>query len=105
VAEVAFDPGERINAGQVAVTLADDTGWLVETKDLTELDVVRVQARQNVTFTLDALPGTVFSGTVTSIAGVFVEKQGDVTYLVKIAVDETYPQMRWGMTAAVTFAP
>lgn len=105
VAEVAFDPGERASAGQVAVTLADDTGWLVETKDLTELDVVRVKEGQKVTFTLDALPGVTLSGTVTSIARLYVEKQGDVTYLVKIAVDEKSPEMRWGMTAAVTLGP
>lgn len=105
VAEVAFDPGERVNAGQVAVTLADDTGWLVETKDLTELDVVKVKEGQRVIFTLDALPGVTLSGTVTSIARVYVEKQGDVTYLVKIAVDEKSPEMRWGMTAAVTLGP
>jgi len=105
VAEVVFEPGERVNAGQVAVTLADDTSWRVETKDLTELDVVNVKEGQRVTFTLDALPGITLSGTVTSIASAYVEKQGDVTYLVKIAVDEKYPEMRWGMTAAVTFGP
>jgi hypothetical protein len=44
-------------------------------------------------------------GTVQSIATVFVESRGDVTYTVTIALDSIDPRARWGMTAQVTLAP
>jgi HlyD family secretion protein len=105
VADLPVKVGERVSPGQAAVVLADDSSWVVETKDLTELAVAKVKEGQAVSITLAALPDVTLSGTVTSIARVYVERQGDVTYLVKIAITEANPDLRWGMTAAVTFEP
>lgn len=103
VADLNVKAGEAINMGQVAATIADFSNWLVKTTDLTELDVVNIHEGQAVTVTLDALPDTPLSGTVLSIGQTFSESQGDVVYEATIALDETHPAMRWGMTALVEF--
>jgi multidrug resistance efflux pump len=86
------------------VTLADLSQWEVQTDDLTELEVVHIQAGQTVTVELDALPGVQLSGKVKSVAAKYVENRGDITYTTTIALTSSDPQMRWGMTAKVTFA-
>ena len=103
VAELNAEAGSSINAGQVAVTVADFSEWLIKTTDLTEIDVVELSEGQPVTITLDALPGEELSGTIQSIGQTYAENQGDVVYDVTILLTDTHPAMRWGMTAAVTF--
>ena len=57
VAELNAKVGNSISAGEVAVTVADFSSWLIETTDLTEIDVVSLLEGQPVTVTLDAIPG------------------------------------------------
>ncbi|HEX5809515.1 MAG TPA: HlyD family efflux transporter periplasmic adaptor subunit [Anaerolineales bacterium] len=104
VADLDAEAGSSINAGQIAVTVADFSEWLIKTTDLTEIDVVELSEGQPVTITLDALPGEELNGTIQSIGQNYAENQGDVVYEVTIRLTETHPAMRWGMTAAVTFA-
>ena len=96
--------GESVSPGQVALSVADFSGWIVKTTDLTELDVVAITEGQAVTITLDALPDQELQGVVQSIGQNFTEKQGDVVYEVIVKLTETVPNMRWGMTAVVTFS-
>jgi multidrug resistance efflux pump len=103
VADLPAKAGSSINAGQVAVTVADFSDWLVKTTDLTEIDVVQLEEGQPVVVTLDAIPDVELKGTILSIGQTFAENQGDVTYEVTILLNDTHPAMRWGMTAAVTF--
>jgi multidrug resistance efflux pump len=103
VADLPAKAGSSINAGQIAVTVADFSQWLVKTTDLTEIDVVQLQEGQPVVVTLDALPDAELKGTIQSIGQTFSENQGDVTYEVTILLNDIHPAMRWGMTAAVTF--
>ncbi|HSL42895.1 MAG TPA: efflux RND transporter periplasmic adaptor subunit [Anaerolineales bacterium] len=103
VANLNAKAGSSINAGEIAVTIADFSEWLVKTTDLTEIDVVELTEGQPVAVTLDALPGEELSGTILSIGQTFSENQGDVVYDVTIVLTETHPAMRWGMTTAVTF--
>ncbi|HSB01732.1 MAG TPA: efflux RND transporter periplasmic adaptor subunit, partial [Anaerolineales bacterium] len=56
VADLPAKVGSSINAGEPAVTLADFSHWLVNTTDLTEIDVVNLKEGQPVAVTLDALP-------------------------------------------------
>jgi hypothetical protein len=65
--------------------------------------VVEVQLGQKVTVVPDALPDLELAGTVEEISDTFQEKQGDVTYTVRIRLDEVDPRLRWGMTVVVTF--
>ena len=103
VADLAARQGSSINAGQVAVTVADFSAWLVVTTDLTEIDVVELSEGDPVVVTLDALPTSPLSGEILAIGQTFAENQGDVVYEVTLLLHETLPQMRWGMTAAVKF--
>jgi len=95
--------GGSINAGQIAVTVADFSSWVVKTTDLTELDVVTVKQDQAVAITLDAIPGVTFDGKVQSIGQTYAEMQGDIVYEVTVTLTDSNPNMRWGMTAEVKF--
>lgn len=103
VVELYPSVGEQVMAGQQAVLLADFTDWYVETRDLTELEVVEVSVGQQVLVVPDSLPDLELTGTVESIADVFEERLGDITYTVRIRMQETDPLLRWGMTVEVTF--
>jgi hypothetical protein len=85
------------------VTVADFSQWLVQTTDLTEIDVVNLQEGQPVTVSLDAIPEAQLTGEILSIGQTFAENQGDIVYEVTILLTDTHPAMRWGMTAAVNF--
>lgn len=104
IAKLDLKVGESVTLGQSVVTIADFSKWIVETDDLTEIEVVKIQPEQAATIVPDALPDANIAGTVESINDVYEEKRGDITYTVKIALTDTPPQLRWGMTVAVTFA-
>lgn len=105
VADLSAKTGESVSAGSNAATVADYSGWLVKTTDLTELEVVNIKEGQPVTVVLDAIPDVTLNGTVQSISKTYAEKQGDVVYEVTVALNDTHPDILWGMTAAVTFEP
>jgi HlyD family secretion protein len=95
--------GQQAAPGQAVATLADLTGWVLETDNLTEIEVVKIQQGQGVTVELDALPGVELRGEVESIRSLFEEKRGDITYTARIILTDNNPLIRWGMTAKVTF--
>ncbi len=102
VSELLPEVGELVAPG-VAVARLGGGGWVVETTDLVELDAVHVAIGQAVEVTLDALPGETLRGTVIDVGRVPEIVLGDVTYRVRIALDnvpEDLP-LRWGMTALV----
>jgi multidrug resistance efflux pump len=103
IADLPAKIGNSVKTGDVAVTVADFSDWLVKTTDLTEIDVVQLEEGQPVTVTLDAIPGKKLKGVILSIAQTYTENQGDVTYEVAVLLNETDPAMRWGMTASVVF--
>jgi multidrug resistance efflux pump len=103
VAKLNVKEGSSINAGQSAVTIVDFSSWLVKTTDLTEINVVKLTEGQPVTVTLDALPDLELKGEILSIGQNYSENQGDIVYEVTILLTDTYPDTRWGMTAAVKF--
>jgi multidrug resistance efflux pump len=93
--------GEWVRTGEPVVVIADDTDWVVETEDLTEIDVINIHVGQAATIELDALPGVTLTGEVDSIKDLAEEKRGDVTYTVVLNLLETDPRLRWGMTTLV----
>ena len=103
VADISVIPGQQVSPGQVVLTVADFTGWIIKTDNLTESDIVNVEVGQAVEVVFDALPDVTLKGTVTHINDRFEEVRGDVTYTVTIKLEETDPRMRWGMTAAIKF--
>ena len=104
-ADIRILPGQRVSAGEVVLAVADFSKWVVETDNLTEVEVVSVKEGQAVEIILDALPDTPLKGAVSTINSRYEEKRGDITYTVTTVLNETHPLMRWGMTAAVRFAP
>jgi multidrug efflux pump subunit AcrA (membrane-fusion protein) len=105
VMDVAVSLGEQVGPESRAVSIADTSAWVIETSDITELEVVNIAVGQAVTFTPDALPDLTLKGIVTDISGASYLQSGDVLYTVYINVEETDPRLKWGMTVEVTFEP
>ncbi len=95
--------GERIMPASPVAVLGDLSVWEVETKDLTEMEVVKIAPGQQATIVPDALPDLQIKASVKSIRPVYEEKVGDVTYTVRLTLDQSDPRLRWGMTVAVSF--
>jgi HlyD family secretion protein len=93
--------GEYSAPASPVVVVASQNDWIVETDDLTELMVVDLEAGDEVKVTFDALPGKSYTGTVTEISQVATSHLGDVTYTVKVSLQNVDALLRWGMTASV----
>lgn len=104
IAQLNLKVGEQAAPGVTAVVLADFSGWIVETDDLTENEVPNVQVGQAADVTFDALPELSLAGKVQSISDVHTDRSGDVTYTTKVALSKSDPRLRWGMTAVVHFS-
>jgi len=103
VAELNAKTGSSISAGEIAVSIADFSSWVVTTTDVTEIDVIKLTESQPVTVTLDAIPNANLKGKILSIGQTFSQNQGDIVYKVTILLTDKDPAMRWGMTAVVKF--
>lgn len=103
VAEVAVEVGEQVSAESRAISVADTSSWIIETTDVTELEVVNLEVGQQVTFMADALPDVTMNGTVVEISQSSFIQGGDVIYTVRIQADEVDPRLKWGMTVEVNF--
>jgi HlyD family secretion protein len=102
VAQLDVDIGDTVAAGQPVVVLATLDQLRAVTKDLTELDVVRVKVGQEVTVSVDALSEDEFAGVVSEVALQPGDYRGDVVYAVTVdltGADDS--PLRWGMTALV----
>ena len=105
IADVLIEDGEQAIAGQTLLTLGDTSGWLIETTDLSELEVVRVAVGDRAAITFDALPGLTVEGTVDLIQVRGTSADGGVVFAVSIRPDLTSPDLRWGMSATVRISP
>ena len=101
VTTLDVEVGEITAPGEVLMVLATLDRLQVQTVDLTELDVVRVDVGQAVVVAVDGLPHAQMSGHVTKIDQQSVDYQGDVTYPVTVELNEASAGLRWGMTAVV----
>jgi len=95
--------GEYAPPGGAILRLADLSVWLVETDDVTELDIGRIRLGDAVTLTFDGIPNLELPGKVVRIKPVGESKQGDITYTVVIEPERTDERLRWNMTATVVF--
>ena len=102
VASVDVNIGEFVTASVPVLTLADFSHWIVETTDLTELDVAQIEKDMPVAVQIDSIPGETIVGTVTKIALLSTQSQGDIIYKVNVQLEETPTlPLRWGMTVFV----
>ena len=102
VAALAVNVGQAVMPGQPLLTLADLATLQVETTDLSERDVTEIEVGMGATVFVEAL-NLELVGSVTRISFRPTVVAGDVTYAVRVALDETPPELRWGMTAEVAF--
>ena len=100
ISEVYVHANEWVDPGKAVLLLADLEHLCIETTDLSEIAVARIQMQDPVSVTFDALPGVVMAGQVTRIAPKSTQGAG-VNYKVIISIDDTPPELRWGMTAFV----
>jgi multidrug efflux pump subunit AcrA (membrane-fusion protein) len=103
VADVNVKVGEQVGAETRAVSIADFSQWIIETTDITELEVVKLSAGQTVVLVPDALPDLTLKGTITEISQAYTQQGGDILYTVRIAVKDADPRLKWGMTVEATF--
>ena len=100
VISVDIAPYETVAPGQIVMVLGDLSNYRIETTDLSERDVTRVQVGQPATVFIEALGGE-FTGEVVDIARISSELGGDVVYKVTIELDEQPAGLLWGMSADV----
>jgi multidrug efflux pump subunit AcrA (membrane-fusion protein) len=104
VMRVELIEGAQTSPEQIGIVLADISQWYLETNDLTENQVIDVREGRQVKITFDALPMETFTGEVESISEYYLERFGDITYLVRIRLLNEDERLRWGMTAEVNFS-
>jgi multidrug resistance efflux pump len=93
--------GEQVTPGVPVAEVGDLSGLQVETDDLSELDVVRVQPGQEVRLTFDAIPGLELKGTVERVQPKGEKKLGDMTYTAVIRLQNPDSRLLWNMTAVM----
>ena len=101
VASVDVMPGEFVRENQVVITLATLNALQLETTDLSERDIPKVNIGATVNIFIEALNEN-FTGKVISISPRADTVGGDVVFKVTIAFDKQPENLLWGMTAEVT---
>jgi HlyD family secretion protein len=94
--------GEAVTPTLPIAFLANTSRWIVETKDLAEIDAANLSIGNPVVVKLDAFPGEEFTGKVTKINPVGKLYLGDMTYQITVTLDEPDARFLWNMTVTVT---
>ncbi|HMB84046.1 MAG TPA: efflux RND transporter periplasmic adaptor subunit [Terriglobales bacterium] len=97
-----MDVGQTVAASFAAPTIfeiAQDLTKMQLDTNVDESDIGNISTGQNATFTVDAYPGTTFSGQVTAVRKAPINAQNVVTYDVVIAVANPDLKLFPGMTA------
>lgn len=102
VSKVNFQSGEWVVPGQAVLVLADLDHLQVETTDLGERDVPKIEVGQPVLVLVEALNEEI-SGQVSLIAPLADILGGDVVYKITIVLDTQPPGLRSGMSVEVQF--
>lgn len=93
--------GDEPWGGATLVTLPDLSTMQVKTW-VNEVDVDKTEVGQRVNIRLDALPGPVFHGKITSVASLGREKEGDKNvkvFDIQVEIEERDERLKPGMTA------
>jgi RND family efflux transporter MFP subunit len=100
IVAVDISSGETVVPGGVVITMGDLSRFQVETTDLSERNIPRVQIGQKVNVFIEAL-NQEFTGKVTDISRVSSTMGGDVVFKVTIDLDQQPQGLLWGMSADV----
>ena len=101
VSAVPVSMGEWVSSGTPVVELIDVSRWLVDTKNVGELQIAQVREGQKATVRVNAFQSEPLQGQVATISPVAVVQQGDTTYTLTIELEATDLNLRPGMTARV----
>ena len=100
-----YREGDQVEPGRTVGQVIDPNGMELVAK-VGELERNRIKEGQSVDIQLDALPGTMFHGTVKTIAGNntrrFWDDDTSTKFEVAITLASTDPRMRPGLTAQVS---
>jgi macrolide-specific efflux system membrane fusion protein len=100
IVSVGISPGETVIPGQVVIVLGDLSKYQIETTDLSERDVTKVQIGQPANVFIEAL-NQEFTGKVIDIERISSTLGGDVVFPVTIELDEQPEGLLWGMSADI----
>lgn len=100
IISVDIAPSETVVPGQTVIVLGDLSRYQVETTDLSERDVTRVQVGQPASVFIEAL-NEEFTGEVTDVDRISSSLGGDVVFKVTLELDEQPQGLLWGMSADV----
>ncbi len=103
ITSVDISAGEFASPGTPVIHIADFSNWLVETTDLTELNITRVKMGQPAMVRFDALPDVGIIGRVSKIKALGENRQGDIVYTVTLKLETTDERLHWNMTSSVNF--
>lgn len=102
IVEVNIAPAEIVTPGQVVIVLGDLSHFQIETTDLSELDVTKIQIGQPATVFIAALDAN-FTAKVSAVDRIGATLGGEVVFTVTLDFDDQPDNLRWGMSADVQF--
>lgn len=100
VTKVDAKVGDQVASGMISFRV-DDLSHLYVKVEIPEVDVNQVKVGQRVELTFDAVLGKKFTGKVTQVEPVGIDKQGVVNFTITIELNDGNGEVRPGMTAAV----
>jgi len=101
ISKMQASQGEYANPGEMMVEVLDTSGWLIETKNVGELQIGHIQIGQEVQVSVNAFNGETLSGYVVAISPIAIVQQGDTTYTLTIELEPTDLNLWPGMTTQV----
>ena len=102
VANVLINVGELASPGAPVITVVNEAAFHI-TVSVDEIDIDAIALGQAVEVSVDALPDTAVSGTITEIAPTSATSGGVVAYLVTINIDSAQAdKLRPGMSASAS---
>jgi HlyD family secretion protein len=100
ITDISIKPGDQTTPGTVAFRL-DDLSHLLVDVQVSEVDINRIQAGQDVVLTFDAISNKEYHGKVSEVAPVGTSTQGVVDFTVTVELTDADEAVKPGMTAAV----
>ena len=101
ITELNAMKGDMVSAGVQAMRL-DDLSKMFVDLSVTEVDINKIQVGQTAEVTLDAIPGTNYTGKVIEVGQVGTDSGGVVYFKVTVQLDEPDDSVRPGMTATAS---
>jgi multidrug resistance efflux pump len=100
VGKIYYRVNEWVTPGSALVMFGNLDSFIIETTDLSEIDVAQIRIGAPAKVSFDALPDLISTAKVVYISPKSEEGSG-VNYLVKLELDEIPAGVKWGMTAFV----